>query len=147
PGSHPRPGFSTTRPDMGVTRDFGDRARIDRGDRPGFRTTRPDFNGGRVDRPSFDGRNNFSTRPDRGSTVRSDFYRPPVSGRGGYVSRPGFYNPSFGYHRHWAGGYWNGVFWPRAYYRSSFVTFWPVLPYGCETYWWSGRNYYLYDNI
>jgi len=142
PGS--RPGFTTTRPDFGVSRNFNDRGSFNRGN---F-TTRPDFNRG-ADRPgsadSFH-RPGF-TRP--GFNDRPGFDRRPGFNNGrGFVSRPGFvYRPGFGPHRHWGGGYWNGAFWPRTFYRTSFVSFWPVLPLGCATFYFGGVPYYYYDDV
>jgi hypothetical protein len=148
PGSHPRPGFTTTRPDFGVSRNFNDRPAFSRGgDRSSF-TTRPDFNRG-ADRPG--GADSFHrpgfTRP--GFNNRPSFdRRPGFDHRGGFHNGRGFvYRPAFGPHRHWHGGYWNGVFWPRTFYRSSFVSFWPVLPVGCQTFYFGGVPYYYYDSV
>jgi hypothetical protein len=153
PGSHPRPGFNTTRPDLGVSRNFNDRPSFNRGDRPSF-TARPDFNRGAdrpggadsFHRPGFTARPGFDHRP--GFNDRPGFNHRPGFNNGRGFSRPGFvYRPGFGPHRHWHGGYWNGVFWPRTFYRSSFVTFWPVLPVGCQTFFFGGVPYYYYDSL
>jgi hypothetical protein len=48
--------------------------------------------------------------------------------------------------RYWGGGYWGGRFWPGVHYGPHFVWFFPVLPFGFSTYWWSGVPYYYYDN-
>jgi hypothetical protein len=147
PGSHPRPGFTTTRPDLGVSRN-NDRPTFSRGgDRPSF-TTRPDFNRG------ADRRGNADTFHRPGFTRPGFNSRPSFDRRPGFDHRAGFHNgrgfayrPGFGPHRHWHGGYWNGAFWPRTFYRSSFVTFWPVLPVGCQTFYFGGVPYYYYDSI
>jgi hypothetical protein len=152
PDAHPRPGFSTTRPDFGVNRNFNDRPELSRGNRSSF-TTRPDFNRG-ADRPggadTFH-RPGFTTRPgfnNGGVDRRPGFSSRPGFSGGHFATRPGFvYRPGFGPHRHWHGGYWNGVFWPRTYYRASFVTFFPVLPIGCATFYYGGVPYYYYDSL
>lgn len=167
PGAHPRPGFGTTRPDFGVRPGFSTRPDLNgRRDvvteprmsvgssfsgssfrtRPGaggistFKPV-PGFNGGR----RFDGRD-FDRRPGFD-------HHPGFDGRPGFDHRPGFdrpgfdHRPGFAHHRHWGGGYWNGSFWPRVYYRTGFVSFWPVLPAYYTTYWYSGEPYFYVDDL
>jgi hypothetical protein len=120
PGSHPRPGFSTTTPDFGV--------------RPGF-TTRPDV----PSRAGFAGRPAITTHP--GASGRTGFGTRP-----GFNDRPGFQGGGARHRSHWNGGYWHGRFWPRVIYRPSFVSFWPVLPALYSTFWFSGVPYYYVDD-
>jgi hypothetical protein len=180
--SHPRPGFTTTRPDFGTDFNSRDGLRY----RPGQSTGRPDFSNGRSNHftgsprgdgqrssrtgsPRGDGQTSFRTRPDdrrsndgrrfdhgpgfNGRFVDSDRFnggrfhdRPGFNHGPGFNHRPGF-NRGFSGHRHWHGGYWNGRFWPRVYYRPGFVAFWPVLPAAYVTYWYSGIPYYYYDDV
>ncbi len=44
----------------------------------------------------------------------------------------------------WGGGYYRGSYWPRSYYRSGFVRFWPVLPAFYSTFWFGGLPYYYW---
>jgi hypothetical protein len=136
-GSHPRPGFSTTRPDFGTRADFNGRrdfdSRVDSGRRPGFDSQRT--------RPDYNGRNNFNSRPGHSFNGRRDFDRRPGFNYG-YGRYPGYSGRS-----HWHGGYWNGGYWPRVYYRPGFVSFWPVLPAAYGTYWYGGVSYYYVDDL
>jgi hypothetical protein len=152
--ANPRPGFQTTRPDLGNGRAT----------RPGF-STRPDMNPG--DRWNGDRWNNGG---NRSSDRRWDFdRRPGFDGRpgtnnnfnGNVRSRPGFStNPGFnrgsGWHggssfshrsHHWHGGYWKGRFWPRAYYYPNYVSFWPYLPASYVTFWYGGLSYYYVNDL
>jgi hypothetical protein len=161
--SHPWPGFNTTRPDFGTDFNSRDGMRW----RPGQSTTRPDFNNGRSNNftggARGEGQASFRTRPGdhRFNDGRNFDHRPGFDGRfnhsdrfnsGRFHDRPGFngrpgFNHGFSNHRHWHGGYWNGRFWPRVYYRPSFIAFWPVLPAANVTYWYSGVPYYYYDDV
>jgi hypothetical protein len=57
--------------------------------------------------------------------------------------------PGRGYYpgRGWAGGYWNGVFWPRCYFNPGFAWFLPFLPFGYATFWWGGMPYYYANDL
>jgi hypothetical protein len=80
----------------------------------------------------------------------------PASG-GRYNNFPG--HSSGGYHRPgrvwygnrpywgWNGGYYRGVYWPRAYYRPGFVGFVTLLPPVYSTFWYSGTSYYYANDL
>jgi hypothetical protein len=59
----------------------------------------------------------------------------------GYIGSHGLHHPQ------WTGGYWHGVWWPRAGYGRGYPRFLPVLPAGCAVYWWGGVPYYYYDDV
>lgn len=145
-----RPGFSTTRPDFGTSRPGVSRPNV--GTDGGAQRGRP----GLSTRPDFNGRNNFNSNgrdPNRdwNRDGRRDgngrYYdrRPGYDGRysnGRYYGRPGYHS-----RYRWHGGHWNGLYWPRVYYRPGFVSFWPVLPIGYSTYWFGGESYYYVNDL
>ncbi len=58
-----------------------------------------------------------------------------------------WYGPRWGYHPYWRGGWWNGYYWPRAFYGWSYPWFLATLPFGCATFWWGGIPYYYVDSV
>ncbi len=54
---------------------------------------------------------------------------------------------SWGYRAPWGGGWWNGYYWPAAYYGWSYPWFLAALPLGYATYWWGSVPYYYVDNV
>lgn len=76
------------------------------------------------------------------------------AGRGAWNGRgfrgvPGrtWFGPRWGFHPYWAGGWWGGYFWPRAYYGWAFPWFLAALPLGCAAYWWNGVPYYYVNSV
>jgi len=97
-------------------------------------------------------RNSFSDR--RYGTPRV----PGLPASGGRFNNfpnhsPGFHRgaPRFWYGSRpfwgWNGGYWRGVYWPRAYYRPGFVGFVTLLPPVYSTFWYGGVSYYYANDL
>jgi hypothetical protein len=60
----------------------------------------------------------------------------------------GYYHGGYyGGGRYWGGGYWHGGYWPYAWYRPGWAWFYPILPIGYATFWWSGVPYYYWNNL
>jgi hypothetical protein len=71
-----------------------------------------------------------------------------VAHGGGFAAGRAYYGHGvWGAGRAWGGGYWHGVFWPRAWFYPGFAWFLPVLPIGYATFWWGGLPYYYYNNL
>jgi len=66
----------------------------------------------------------------------------------GFVHRPA---PRFWYGNRpfwgWNGGFWRGVYWPRAHYHPGFVGFVTLLPPVYSTFWWGGVSYYYANDL
>lgn len=87
------------------------------------------------------------------SSPRFTAAAPGVRSAGGrnFSGRTGFYRPTHGIGvgarpHSWGGGYFRGSYWPRSYYHSGFVRFFPVLPAFYSTFWFSGVPYYYWDD-
>lgn len=64
--------------------------------------------------------------------------------RPGYWVRP--WGPQWEPH-YWAGGDWDGRFWPHVYLDWDFPWFLAGLPAGYVTYWWGGVPYYYWRGV
>jgi len=64
--------------------------------------------------------------------------------RPGYWVRP--WGPRWEPH-YWAGGDWDGRFWPHVYLGWDFPWFLGALPAGYVTYWWGGVPYYYWRGV
>ncbi len=59
----------------------------------------------------------------------------------------GYVGGGWGYRAPWGGGWWQGYYWPAAYYGWAYPWFLAALPLGYATYWWGNVPYYYVNSV